>query len=144
MIIGLLEEYKKFKCLCVLILFLSKDTGETRTIYVWSDNASIMQCSDTDDIIRETFRSFLRNYQEDSKIIKGSDFAFENVELMDYKLHRVRLRTSRSYVKSPKCSANKKATINPKNKNDDECLRWSIISALNYNEITKKEFENIF
>ena len=52
MIIGLLEEYKKFKCLCVLILFLSKDTGETRTIYVWSDNASIMQCSDTDDIIR--------------------------------------------------------------------------------------------
>ena len=74
----------------------SKDTGETRTIYVWSDNASIMQRSDTDDIIRETFWSFLRNYQEDSKIIKGSDFAFENVELMDYKLHRVRLRTSRS------------------------------------------------
>ena len=38
----------------------------------------------------------------------------------------------------------KGATINPKNKNDDECLRWSTISALNYNEIMKKEFENIF
>ena len=39
---------------------------------------------------------------------------------------------------------NKKATINTKNKNDDEFLRWSIISALNYNDIIKKELENIF
>ena len=78
------------------------------------------------------------------KIIKESDFVFESVELMDYKLHRVRLRRDGSYVKSPECLANKKATINPKNKNDCECLRWSIISALNYNEILKKEFENIF
>ena len=78
------------------------------------------------------------------KIIKESDFIFESVELMDYKLHRVRLRRGGSYVKPPKCLANKKATINPKNKNDYECLRWAIISALNYNEILKKEFENIF
>ena len=78
------------------------------------------------------------------KIIKGSDFAFESVEIMDCKLHAVHLRRGGSYVKSPEWLANKKATINPKNKNDYECLRWSIISALNYNEIMKKEFENIF
>ena len=36
----------------------SEDTGETRTIYVWSDNVSIMQGSDTDDIIKEIFKSF--------------------------------------------------------------------------------------
>ena len=122
----------------------SKDTGETRTIYVWSDNVSIMRGSDTDDIIRELFRSFLHNYQEELKIIKGSDFVFESVELMDYKLHRVRLRRGGSYIKSPEWLLHKGATINPKNKNDDECLRWSTISALNYNEIMKKEFENIF
>ena len=122
----------------------SKDTGETRTIYVWSNNESIMRGSDTDDIIRELFRSFLHNYQEELKIIKGSDFVFKSVELMDYKLHRVRLRRGGSYVKSPEWLANKKATINPKSKNYDECLRWSTISALNYNEIMKKEFENIF
>ena len=29
----------------------SKDTGQTRTIYVWSDNVSIMQGSGTDYII---------------------------------------------------------------------------------------------
>ena len=63
---------------------------------------------------------------------------------MDYKLHRVRLRRGGSCIKSPKWLANKRATINPKNENDDECLRLSTISALNYNEITKKEFQNIF
>ena len=122
----------------------SKDTGETRTIYVWSDNVSIMQGNDTDDIIRELFRSFLHNYQEELKIIKGSDFLFESVELIDYKLHRVRFGRDRSDIKSPKWLLHKGATINPKNKNDDECLRWSTISALSYTEIMKKEFENIF
>ena len=63
---------------------------------------------------------------------------------MDYKLHRVRLRRGGSYIKSSDGLLHKKATINPKNKSDDECLRWSTISALNYNEIMKKEFENIF
>ena len=100
--------------------------------------------SDTDDIIREIFRSFLHNYQEELKIIIGSKFNFESVELIDYKFHRVRLRRGGSYIKSPEWLLHKGATKNPKNKNDDECLRWSTISVLNYNEITKKEFENIF
>ena len=72
------------------------------------------------------------------KIIKGSDFVFESVDLMDYKLHRVSLRRGGSYIKSHKWLVNKKATIKPKNENDDECLRWSIISTLSYNEIMKK------
>ena len=73
----------------------SKDTGETRTIYVWSDNVSIIRDSDTDDINGALFRSFLHNYQEELKIIKGSDFLFESVELIDYKLHRVRFGRDR-------------------------------------------------
>ena len=44
------------------------------------------------------------------------------VELMDYKLHRVCLRRGRSYIKSPEWLANKTATINLKNENDDECI----------------------
>ena len=122
----------------------SRDTGETLIYYAWSNNVSIMQGTDTYDIIREIFKSFLHNYQQKLKIIKGSDFVFESVDLLDYKLHRVRLNRGGSYIKSPKWLENKKAVINPKNENDDECLRWSIICALNYNEIMKKEFENIF
>ena len=128
----------------MLVNFISsKDTEETLTIYVWSDNRSIMWGSDTDDIIREIFRSFLHNYQKEEEIISGSEFNFESVELMDYKLHRVPLRRGESYIKSPEWLLHKGATINLKNENDDECLGWSTISALNYNEVTKKEFENI-
>ena len=122
----------------------STDTGETRIYYVWSGNVSIMQGRDTDNIVTEIFRSFLHDYQEELKMIKGSNFVFESVDTMDYKLHRVRLRRGGSYVKSPEWLANKKATINPKKENVDECLRWSTICALNYNEIMKKEFENLF
>ena len=103
-----------------------------------------MQGKDTYDIIRKNFRSFLHNYQGELKMIKGSDFVFESVDLMDYKLHRVCLNRGGSYIKSPEWLENKKAVINSKNKNDDECLRWSVICALNQNDIMKKEFENIF
>ena len=88
---------------------------------------------DTNDIIRELFESFLHDYQEKLKTIKGSYFVFEGVYLMDYKLHRVRLKRGGSYIKSPEWLENKKAIINPKNENDDECLRWSTICTLNYN-----------
>ena len=99
----------------------SKDTGESHIYYILSDNVSIMQGKDAYDI-REIFGYFLHNYQEKLKMMKGSDFVFESVDLMDYKLHKVRLKRGGSYVKSPKWLANKKATINPKNENDDECL----------------------
>ena len=66
----------------------SKDTRETRTIYTWSNNVTIMWGRDTNDIIKELFESFLHDYQEKLKTIKGSDFVFESVYLMDYKLHR--------------------------------------------------------
>ena len=91
----------------------SRDTEETRILYVRSDNQSIMQAVDTDDIIRDIFRSFL-HFQEELKIIKGSDFVFESVDLLDYKLHKVSLRRGGSYVKFPEWLANKNAKINPK------------------------------
>ena len=68
-------------------------------------------------MLLDLFESFLHNYQEELEIISGSRFNFENVELMDYKLHRVRFRRGGSCIKSPKWLANKRATINPKNEN---------------------------
>ena len=61
----------------------SKDTGEARIYYMCSDYVSIMQGKDTNDIISENFYSFLYNYQNKLKNIKGSDFVFEIVDLLD-------------------------------------------------------------
>ena len=68
----------------------------------------------TDDIINERFASFLDNYQKEEKIMRGgSDFIFESVELLDYHLHKISLKRGKSYIKSPECLENKRATINP-------------------------------
>ena len=75
-----------------------KDTGETRISYVWSDNVKIMWGIGTDNIIKERCESFLHNYQEELKIISGSEFIIESVKPMDYKLHRVRLKRGGSYI----------------------------------------------
>ena len=80
----------------------SKDTGETRIYYMWSDNVSIIQSKDTYDFINEIFESFFYSYQKELKNISGSDFVFESVDLVDYKLHRVCLKRGGSYIKSPK------------------------------------------
>ena len=53
----------------------SRDTGEIYTIYTWSNNVSIMQHRDKNDIVKELFESFLHDYQEKLKLIKGSNFA---------------------------------------------------------------------
>ena len=43
----------------------SKDTGETRTIFVWSDNKEIRLGNEADDNIKELLNSFLSNYQKE-------------------------------------------------------------------------------
>ena len=61
----------------------------------------IMWGSDTDNIIRKLFESFLDNYRKELEIIKGSDFDFESIELIGYKLHKLCLKRGRSSIKSP-------------------------------------------
>ena len=104
----------------------SRDTGETRTIHM-SDNENIIQGSETDNIIKNLSESFLDNYQKEEQITGGgSGFAFESVELMDYKLHKTSLKRSRSYIESPAWLKNKGARINPRNKKDNKCFQYAL------------------
>ena len=74
----------------------SKDIEETRTIYAWSDNENIMWGNETDNIIKELFKSFLNNYQKEEQIMRGGrDFIYENIELMDFILHKTSLKKIR-------------------------------------------------
>ena len=80
----------------------SKDTGETRTIYVWSDNQEIKLGNETNDIIKELFKFFKNNYQkEDTTLRKESNFVFESVDLLSYSVHKISLKKGKSYTKSP-------------------------------------------
>ena len=91
--------------------------------------------NEVDDIIKELFKSFLNNYQKEEIILKsGSGFIFESVDLLSYTFHKISLKRGISYIKSPEWVINKRATINPKNK-DNKCFQYSITVALNHQNI---------
>ena len=113
----------------------SKDTGETRTIYVWSNTKKLGLVMKQMILLRTFLNFFLNNYQQEEIILrKGSDFVFESVDLLSYNFHKISLRRGRSYIKSPEWVLNKRATINPKNK-DNKCFQYSITVALNHQNI---------
>ena len=88
------------------------------------------------DIIDELFKSFLQKYQQGLvEAIRGSEFIFDSVDLLYYNLQKINLnRKGSSYIDSPKWLKNKKATINPKN-NDDNCFQYALTFALHYQNI---------
>ena len=51
----------KIQTVIHVIFFSSNDTGEIRTILVWSDNGKIRLGNETDDIIKRLINCFLNN-----------------------------------------------------------------------------------
>ena len=116
------------------INFISfNDSDETRNLRTKSDNIEIVMGDETYQIIDELFESFSQNDQKDLKeSLRGSEFIFDSVDLLYYNLQKISLnRKGSSYIDSPEWLKKKKATINPKN-NDDNCLQCVLTVALNY------------
>ena len=69
----------------------SKDSDETRTMHTTSDNIEIMMDSETDEINEELFESLFQRYQEGlEESMKGSEFVFDSVDLLNYKFQKNR------------------------------------------------------
>ena len=105
---------------------LKPDSNEPRIMHTKSDNEEIMVGSDTSDVIKELFKSFLQRYQEGlQEKIKGSDFEFDGVNLLYYNFNKISLNRGRSYIESAKWIKDKKSTINPEN-NDCKCFQYAV------------------
>ena len=122
--------------LIMKINFISyKNFNETRDMYSKSDNFEIMMGVDTNEIIKNLFNSILQRYQKGlQESMRGSDFVFDYVESLNYIFHKIGTKRSGSYIEAPEWIKNKKATINPQNKND-KCFQYAVTIALNYNRI---------
>ena len=71
----------------------SNDTGEIRTIFVWSDNEEIRLGNETDDIIKGLINSFLNNYQKEEIIFRnGSNVVFECINFLSYHIQKTSLK----------------------------------------------------
>ena len=67
--------------------------------------------------------------------MRGREFVFDCANELHFKLHKVDLNRGRSYINSPMWLKNKKATINPKNMNDNRYFQYDLTVALNYEKI---------
>ena len=115
------------------INFISLKPGsdETHIMHTRRDNEEIMTGSDTDEIIKGLFESFLQKYDENlQEIMKGSDFEFDGVKFLYYDSNKISINRGASYIDSPKWLKNTKSIINPKN-NDYKCFQYAVTLALN-------------
>ena len=120
----------------------SLNTNEFRVMYTKSNYAEIIIGTETNVIINDLFESLFKKYQEGLETkMKESEFVFDSIDLLYYRLHKISLNRGGSYIDSPDWMKNKKATINPQNK-DNKCFKYAITIALNH-ERTKKDPQRI-
>ena len=115
----------------------SRNFEETRSVYSASNNIEIFMGSDTDEVINRFFDTMLQRFQDarETSFERGSEFIFENVDLLYYYFHRIDMRRGETYIETPEWLKNKKTTMNPKNIDDDNCFKYSITVALDHKNI---------
>ena len=119
------------------INFISARLGsdETRVMHTRSVNEEFTNSSDTDEIIKELFKSLLQRYQENlQEKMRGSDFVFDGVNFLYYDFNKISISRGGSYIDSPKWLKDKKSTMNQKN-NDNKCFQYAVTLALNLDKI---------
>ena len=81
-------------------------------------------------LLKKIFVSFLQKYQKGWKeSMKDSEFIFDSVDLLQYKLHKIKLNRNGSHIDSPKRLKNK-------NKNDKR-FQYTVTVPLNHKNIAK-------
>ena len=102
-----------------------------------SKNLKVYDGSLTGMVVDDLLKSFLDDYQFSLRAkMKKSNLTYDRVIAFHYKLHKISInRGGGSYIIAQDWITHKKATINPKNKNDNKCMQYAIIIALNYAKI---------
>ena len=113
--------------------------SDKRSLYVKTKTVEIMMGSGTDEIVKELFESVIQKYQELIEYsTKNRGLDLEGVELMDYDINKITINRVGSYIESPAWLKSKKCTINPQNKNDNNCFQYATTVPLNYEKINNR------
>ena len=69
-----------------------------------SNNEEFVNGSDTDEVIKLLFESFLQKYEKNlQEKMRGSDFEFDGVNFLYYDFNKTIINRGGSYIDSPKC-----------------------------------------
>ena len=78
------------------------DRNKAQVMHTKSDNVKIMNGTDTSDVINKLISSFTKRYQEGLETkMKGSNYIFERIDLLEYHFHKISLNRGSSYIDSP-------------------------------------------
>ena len=75
--------------------------------------------------------------QIENSALTNSTFVFDEVLFLDVNFHRLNLTGGSSYIPLPSWILSKRAVINHKKENDEECFKWAVIAGLDHKEIGK-------
>ena len=93
----------------------------------------IFQGSDLNEIVNEMLAHM--KMQIENPALTNSKFVFDEVLFLDVSFYQLNLTRGSSYFPLPSWIVNKKAVMNPKNENDEECFKWAVTVALHHEEI---------
>ena len=80
----------------------SKGNDEAPVMHSRNDNIELMIHDKVDEIIKELFQPPLCKYKIGFETsIKGSDFIFGCVNLLQYRCHKINFKLGASYIDSP-------------------------------------------
>ena len=149
-LIALIDEKKtpSHKIQIVIAINLIHLTKSDRIIfYVKSKNIECHLSDNSEDILNQLTDSLLEYFHDKLMICRtDSSYAFESVEGLSIRFHKIDLRRGSSYVPIPDWLEAKKATINPKNKSDNFCFAYAAAIAIyhkNLNRISNKLIEYV-
>ena len=96
------EEWKIQLTAQINFISLRPGSNEIRIMHTKSINEEFMDGSNTDEIIKELFKSLLQRYQENlQEKMKGSDFTFDGINYLYYDLNKISISRDGSYIDSP-------------------------------------------
>ena len=132
-VINLIKTKGSIKVKLILTIRFTKENPATGNIdinigYFATDPVIITESTDLSDLYNTmTSRIFelIQNFQN-----RGSGWQFDRIEHLDININPFNPLSASSYILLPKKLYEKKAIINVKNENDNECFKWAVTSAV--------------
>ena len=106
------------------------------TFYLKSKNIVCLPSDDSEDILNQLIDSLLEYFDDELMVCRtDSSYVFESIERFSIHFHKIDLKRGSLYIPTPHWLEAKKATINPKNKNDNYCFAYATTIAIYHKEI---------
>ena len=132
-VIDLIKSKGSIKVKLILTVRFTKENPATGNIdiniYSFASKVEIVteatDLSELYDQMTDKIFELIQNFNN-----KGSGWQFERVEHLDININPFNPLSASSYIELPEKLADKKAIINVKNENDNECFKWAVTSAV--------------